>query len=102
MRVTFTDDGWADYCSWSDDRKMLARINRLTGEALREPGAVIGKPEPLGRNLSGPVRLLVAADHGRASAGLRGRRGPPHHLGALPLLRYGPHAPAHRRWECIQ
>ena len=102
MRVTFTDDAWADYCSWSDDRKMLARINRLTGEALREPGAGIGKPEPLGRNLSGPVRLLVAADHGRASAGLRGRRGPPHHLGALPLLRYGPHAPAHRRWECIQ
>ena len=63
MRVTFTEDGWADYSSWSDDRKMLARINRLTGEALREPGAVIGKPEPLGRNLSGPVRLLVAADH---------------------------------------
>ncbi len=34
MRVAFTDDGWADYCSWSDDRKMLARINRLIGEAL--------------------------------------------------------------------
>ena len=53
MRVTFTDDAWADYCSWSDDRRMLARINRLIGEALREPGVGIGKPEPLGQNLSG-------------------------------------------------
>ena len=53
MRVTFTDDGWTDYCSWSDDRTMLARINRLIGEALREPGVGIGKPEPLGQNLSG-------------------------------------------------
>ena len=53
MRVTFTDYAWADYCSCSDDRKMLARINRLIGESLREPGA----PR------SEPVGLLVAADH---------------------------------------
>ena len=53
MRVTFGEDGWADYSSWSDDRTMLARINRLIGEALREPGAGIGKPEPLGQNLIG-------------------------------------------------
>ena len=29
MTVAFTDDGWAHFCSWSDDGKMLARINRL-------------------------------------------------------------------------
>ena len=51
--VAFTDDGGVDYCSWPDDRMMLARINRLIGEALREPGVGIGKPEPLGQNLSG-------------------------------------------------
>jgi toxin YoeB len=63
MRVTFTDDAWADYCSWSDDRKMLARINRLIGEALREPGAGIGKPEPLGQNLSGYWSRRITDEH---------------------------------------
>jgi toxin YoeB len=63
MRVTFTDDAWADYCSWTDDRKMLARINRLTGEALREPGAGIGKPEPLGQNPSGYWSRRITDEH---------------------------------------
>ena len=63
MRVTFTDDAWADYCSWSDDRKMLTRINRLIGEALREPGAGIGKPEPLGQNLSGYWSRRITDEH---------------------------------------
>ena len=63
MRVTFTDDGWADYCSWSDDRKMLARINRLIGESLREPGAGIGKPESLGQTLSGYWSRRITDEH---------------------------------------
>ena len=63
MRVTFTGDAWADYCSWSDDRKMLARINRLIGEALRKPGVGIGKPEPLGQNLSGYWSRRITDEH---------------------------------------
>ena len=53
MRVTFTDDGWADYVSWSENRKLLVRVNRLIEESLRDPATGIGKPEPLGQNLSG-------------------------------------------------
>ena len=53
MRVVFTSKGWDDYCSWSDDRKALRRINRLIDEASRDPAAGIGKPEPLWQNLSG-------------------------------------------------
>jgi len=68
MRVTFTDDAWANYCSWSDDRKMLARVNRLIGEALREPGVGIGKPEPLDQNLSGYWSRRITDEHRLAPA----------------------------------
>jgi toxin YoeB len=63
MRVSFTDDGWADYCSWSDDRKMLARINRLIDESSRDPAIGIGKPEPLGQNLSGYWSRRITDEH---------------------------------------
>lgn len=63
MRVVFTDDGWDEYCSWSDDRKILARINRLIDESLRDPGTGIGKPEPLGQNLSGYWSRRITDEH---------------------------------------
>jgi toxin YoeB len=63
MRVTFTDDAWDDYCSWSEDRKMLARINRLIDESLRDPAVGIGKPEPLGQNLSGFWSRRITDEH---------------------------------------
>ena len=63
MRVTFTDDAWADYSSWSDDRKMLARINRLIGESLPEPGAGIGKPEPLKHAFRGYWSRRIDSEH---------------------------------------
>lgn len=53
MKVTFTDDGWDDYTSWVDDRKVLKRINRLIEESARDPGAGTGKPERLSGDLSG-------------------------------------------------
>ncbi len=63
MKVAFTDDSGVDYCSWTDDRKMLARITRLIGEALREPRVGIGKPEPLGQNLSDYWSRRITDEH---------------------------------------
>jgi toxin YoeB len=52
--VKFTDEAWADYLYWqTQDKKMLARINRLIEAAARTPFDGIGKPEPLKGGLSG-------------------------------------------------
>jgi toxin YoeB len=53
VRIVFTTHGWEDYTSWAGDRKVLARVNRLIGEAARDPGAGAGKPERLRGDLSG-------------------------------------------------
>ena len=48
MRLVFEDQGWEDYTSWlRNDRKMLARINKLIEDVKRDPFTGIGKPEPL-------------------------------------------------------
>ena len=51
--IRFTSPGWEDYVSWVGDRKTLTRINRLIGEASRDPGHGTGKPERLKGDLSG-------------------------------------------------
>ena len=53
MKISFTRDGWADYTSWSTERMILKRINRMIEEAARDPALGIGKPERLSHNLSG-------------------------------------------------
>ena len=63
MRICFTEGGWADYCSWSGDRKMLTRINRLFDESARDPAFGIGKPEPLGQNLDGYWSRRITDEH---------------------------------------
>jgi toxin YoeB len=51
---TFDPNGWEDYVYWqTQDRKTLKRINQLITNALRDPFAGIGKPEPLKHILSG-------------------------------------------------
>ncbi len=46
---------WEDYTYWlAADQATLKRINRLTDDALRDPAAGIGKPEPLRHMLAGP------------------------------------------------
>ncbi len=48
MRLVCTPRGWTDYVWWqANDRATLKRINRLVDDALRDPTAGIGKPEPL-------------------------------------------------------
>jgi toxin YoeB len=52
--VAFDPNGWEDYVYWqTQDRKTLKRVNQLIIDALRDPFAGIGKPEPLRHVLSG-------------------------------------------------
>ena len=53
-KLAWTLAAWDDYTYWQDqDTKTLKRINSLIRDALRQPFAGIGKPEPLKENLSG-------------------------------------------------
>jgi toxin YoeB len=63
VKVTFTEEGWQDYCSWSGDRKTLQRINRMIDETQRDPGGGIGKPERLVANLSGYWSRRIDQEH---------------------------------------
>ena len=61
--IRFTSRGWADYTSWTEDRKTLRRINRLLEEATRDPGAGVGKPERLSGDLSGCWSRRIDQEH---------------------------------------
>ena len=63
MKVVFTEHGWDDYVSWTDDRKTLKRINRLIQEAARDPAAGTGKPERLSGDLSGFWSRRIDQEH---------------------------------------
>ncbi len=64
MRLVFTPRGWEDYTHWQTaDRQKLKRINRLIGEALRDPAAGIGKPEPLKQTLAGLWSRRIDDEH---------------------------------------
>ena len=52
--IAFDPNGWEDYVYWqTQDRKSLKRVDQLIADALRDPFAGIGKPEPLRHILSG-------------------------------------------------
>lgn len=54
MKLIFADEAWDDYLYWQkQDKRMVERINKLIREALREPFAGTGKPEPLKHALAG-------------------------------------------------
>ena len=61
--TAFSQHGWEDYCSWSDNRKMLVRINRLIDEARRDPAVGAGKPERLKGDLSGYWSRRIDQEH---------------------------------------
>ena len=63
MRIAFSSHGWDDYTSWTGDRKVLARINRLITQAARDPGMGAGKPERLSGNLSGCWSRRIDQEH---------------------------------------
>ena len=61
--IRFTKRGWDDYCTWTGDRKMLLRINRLIEEASRTPAEGIGKPERLAGDLAGCWSRRIDHEH---------------------------------------
>jgi Txe/YoeB family toxin of Txe-Axe toxin-antitoxin module len=46
VKISVTRGGWEDYITWSNDRTILKRINRMIEEAARDPAPCIGTPEP--------------------------------------------------------
>lgn len=63
MKIAFTPNGWEDYTSWVDQRKVLLRINRLITEATRDPATGAGKPERLRGDLSGCWSRRIDQEH---------------------------------------
>ncbi|HEY5246377.1 MAG TPA: Txe/YoeB family addiction module toxin [Acidimicrobiales bacterium] len=64
MKLVFTPQGWDDYLYWQRvDRTVLKRINRLIDNALRDPTAGIGKPEPLEYGISGSWSRRITEEH---------------------------------------
>lgn len=54
MKLIFWPTGWGDYLHWqAEDAKLLARVNTLLKECMRDPFRGTGKPEALSGNLSG-------------------------------------------------
>ncbi len=47
-KITFTEEGWADYTCWqTQEKRTLRRVNQLLQDILRGGYEGIGKPEPL-------------------------------------------------------
>jgi toxin YoeB len=63
VKISFTRDGWEDYTSWTNERAILKRINRMIEEAAPDPAAGIGKPERLSHNLSGYWSRRLTDEH---------------------------------------
>lgn len=64
MRLVFEDQGWEDCTSWpKNDRKMLARINKLVEDVKRDPSTGIGKPEPLKYHSPGAWSRRIDDEH---------------------------------------
>ena len=54
MKLLWDERAWEDYLFWqTQDKKVLKRINAVIRDIQRDPFKGIGKPEPLGENLSG-------------------------------------------------
>jgi len=64
VRLVFTPQGWEDSRHWqTDDRSNPGRLNRLIADALRDPTARIGKPEPLKYGIAGAWSRRITDEH---------------------------------------
>jgi toxin YoeB len=64
VKLTFDEVAWSQYLEWQDeDEKVVARINGLIRECLRDPFRGTGKPEPLRQNLAGWWSRRITGEH---------------------------------------
>lgn len=64
MKLVFSERAWDQYLHWqAEDEKVLARLNALLKECMRDPFRGIGKPEALGGNLSGWWSRRINQEH---------------------------------------
>lgn len=99
MKLIFADEAWDDYLYWQNKR-MVARINKLIRETQREPFAGVGKPEALKHALAGFWSRRSTDEH-RMVYRIEGDA----LLIAFALLRHEQriwrvHHPRHRRHAC--
>lgn len=62
-KLLWHGDGWQDYQSWEEDRKIRRRINELITAIDRDPSAGLGQPELLRGNLSGWASRRITPEH---------------------------------------
>lgn len=63
MKLVFWPSGWEDYLEWQRDWRGIERVNVLLKECMRDPFRGIGKPEPLGGNLTGWWSRRINQEH---------------------------------------
>ena len=64
MKVSFTEESWADYLYWqSTDKRILQKINELIKVIQRTPFQGIGKPEPLKYLAAGTWSRRLTQEH---------------------------------------
>jgi toxin YoeB len=62
--IAWTDIAWEQYLYWQAiDSNMLARINKLISDIMRNPFSGLGKPEPLKYNLAGKWSRRINDEH---------------------------------------
>lgn len=74
MILSWDINAWEDYQYWQvTDKKMVKKINELIKDALRQPFAGIGKPEPLKENFAGCWSRRIDLEHRLVYQALDGR-----------------------------
>jgi toxin YoeB len=64
VRIAFSSRAWDEYLHWQTrDEKVLARVNVLLKECMRDPFRGMGKPEPLGGNFGGWWSRRISEEH---------------------------------------
>ena len=64
MKLVSWPTAWEDYLYWqAEDPKVLARLNVLLRECMRDPFRGTGKPEALKQNLSGWWSRRITSEH---------------------------------------
>ena len=53
MNKHFSDNAWEDQIFWINNKRILEKINNLLKDISRNGNVGIGKPEPLGYELTG-------------------------------------------------